>query len=384
MNIKPENSMERKNDPPLCLDEDIRELYEHAPCGYLLIQEDGLIVTANQTFLFWTDCKPEALIRKCRFQDFLTLPSKIYYETHFAPLLKMQGNVREVAFDLEVPNRPAQSVLVTSVLREYTNQQLKLYRTMVFDVTARRHYERQLLQQKRKLEQLNNEKNELLGMAAHELRSPLGVISSYSEFLEEEAGPLLSQEHNDFLSLIRSTSTYMLHLINDMLDVSRIEAGKLHLDLQLTDMHLLVEKTMNLNQRLADRKQIRTLFDSCRKRPLIRIDANKISQVLENLLINAIKFSPPKTQVSVKLNFDDAHVCLSVIDQGVGIPAEELQHIFKPFRRGQVKSTSGEPSTGLGLAIVRRIVEGHGGTVQVHSVKNQGTEFSIQLPLITD
>ncbi len=367
-------------------DDDFRELYEHAPCGYLLIQEDGLIVKANETFLGWTGYSRENLINKRRIQDFLPIPGKIYYETHFSPLLKMQEAVSEIAFELLSEGKPARPVLVTSILRQAKDQELqddkpKHYRTTIFDATARRHYELELLRQKRKLEELNDEKNELLGMAAHELRTPLGVISTYSEFLEDEASPQLSQEHRDFISLIRSTSDNMLRLINDILDVSQIDAGKLHLDLQETDFKLFVEQTVAINRRLADKKQIREVFQAATTPPKLWLDQNKIAQVLDNLLINAIKFSSPETQISISLSHDQENVILRVADQGQGIPPEDLEKIFKPFNISQIKSTHGEPSTGLGLAIVRRIVEGHGGRVTVQSQLDKGTEFRIQLPL---
>jgi len=359
---------------------DFRELYEHAPCGYLLTQEDGLILNVNETFLVWTGYERKELTQKLRFQDLLSVPGKIYYETHFAPLLKMQGSVSEIAFDLRCESRSLLPVLVTSVQRHAEGDEPKQYRTTIFDATARRHYEQELLQQKRKLERLNDEKNELLGMAAHELRTPLGVIATYSEFLEEEAGPLLNQEHSDFISLIRSTSDYMLRLINDILDVSQIEAGKLHLNLQLTDFQLLVEQTVAINRRLADRKQIRVVFTPDSVLPRLLIDQHKMAQVLDNLLINATKFSPANTQVNIKLSHDKNNVILTVADQGKGIPADDLEKIFMPFSHGQAGSTNGERSTGLGLAIVRRIVEGHGGSVTVTSQLNQGTKFKLLLP----
>lgn len=361
-------------------EDDFRELYEHAPCGYLLTQEDGLILNANATFLDWTGHARDQLVQKRRFQDLFTVPGKIYYETHFAPLLKMQGAVSEIAFDLRCENNPPIPVLVTTVRCHRSNDEPAQYRTTVFDATARRHYEERLLRKKRKLEQLNDEKNELLGMAAHELRTPLGVISTYSEFLEDEVSPQLNPEYREFISLIRSTSDYMLRLINDILDVSQIDAGKLHLDLQTTNFRTLVEQTVAINRRLADRKHIRVEFACQSDLPMLVIDQSKMAQVLDNLLINAIKFSPPDTQVSITVNQEDNAVILMVADQGQGIPAKDLEKIFIPFSHGQMKS-DGERSTGLGLAIVRRIVEGHGGTVTVKSQLDQGTEFRIELPL---
>lgn len=244
--------------------------------------------------------------------------------------------------------------------------------------------QREVVQKKVELERLNEEKNRLLGMAAHDLRNPLGVILRYAEFLTDEAGPALSDEHREFLATIAETSKFMMHLVDDLLDVSQIEAGKLHLDLQPVDLGELVRRAVTLNRLLAARKKI--ALDYCAppaEKPLL-LDARKIEQVLNNLIGNAVKFSAPGTTVRVRCKCDARGAEIAVEDRGQGIREADLSKLFQPFSRTATVPTGGEQSTGLGLAIVRRIVEGHGGQVRVESAVGRGSTFSFTLPVRSD
>jgi len=240
--------------------------------------------------------------------------------------------------------------------------------------------QRELAKKNVELEQLNALKNQFLGIAAHDLRNPLSVIMSYSEFLKEDAGAVLNDEQREFLDIIRASSRFMLNLVNNLLDVAQIEAGQLRLDLQPLDLVALIRHNIMLNRVLAAKKQIEIeLMDE--PLPLLLLDASKIEQVLNNLLSNAIKFSPPRTTIRVRVARADDQILLAVQDQGPGIPPNELDKLFKPFQRTSVKSTAGEKGTGLGLSIVKKIVEGHHGKIWVESQVGQGTTFFVALPL---
>jgi signal transduction histidine kinase len=240
--------------------------------------------------------------------------------------------------------------------------------------------QRELFRKNVELAAMNEQKNQFLGMAAHDLRSPLSAIMSYSEFLEEEAGPQLSQEHREFITTIKESSHFMLGLINDLLDVTQFESGKLKMELRAVDLLEVVRRNLALNLVLAGKKQIRVALHDGPPLPPLQLDRGKIEQVLNNLLSNAIKFSHVGTEVSVLLGREDRHAVLTITDQGQGIPEEDLHKLFKPFSRTRVRSTGGESSTGLGLSIVRRIVEGHGGSVGVKSQVGTGTSFCVRLP----
>ncbi len=241
--------------------------------------------------------------------------------------------------------------------------------------------QREVTKKNVELEKLNEEKNRFLGIAAHDLRNPLNAIQIYSEFLLDEAADALNQEQMGFVSIIHSSSRFMLQLVNDLLDVAKIESGKLELELANTDLIGLIERNLVLNNAMASKKQIRHTFDHDDHIPNIQIDAAKIEQVLNNLITNALKFSSSGSVINVNLVRTDDEVILSVKDQGQGIPANDLDKLFKPFQRTSVKTTDGEESTGLGLAIVRKIVLGHKGRVWVESEVGRGTTFYVALPL---
>ncbi len=240
--------------------------------------------------------------------------------------------------------------------------------------------QREMAKKNSDLERLNAQKNRLLGMAAHDLRNPLGIILTYAEFLETEAADALNEEQREFVTTIKETSQFMLRLVTDLLDVSAIEAGQLKLDRKPTDLVRLIRHNVTLNRVLAGKKDIAVEFDAPAAFPPLSFDAGKIEQVLNNLIGNAVKFSHRGTQVQVRLTGTPDLVTVAVEDHGQGIPAADLPKLFKPFGTASVRSTDGEQSTGLGLAIVRRIVEGHGGRIWVESEVGKGSTFSFTLP----
>lgn len=244
--------------------------------------------------------------------------------------------------------------------------------------------QRELAKKNAELEQLNQQKNHLLGMAAHDLRNPLGVITTYAEFLEDEAGAVLNEEQREFVTTIKEMSEFMLRLVTDLLDVTAIEAGQLNLDCQPADLARLIQNNVTRNGLLAAKKDIAVEFDPPAQHPKLVLDAGKIEQVLNNLIGNAVKYSHRGTRVRVNLEVTEELVTVAVADQGQGIPAADLHKLFKPFGTASVRTTAGEQSTGLGLAIVRRIVEGHGGRLWVESEVGRGSTFFFTLPVARD
>lgn len=240
--------------------------------------------------------------------------------------------------------------------------------------------QRELAKSNVELGVLNRQKNEFLGIAAHDLRNPLEVILTYSQFLLDEAEDSLRPEHLEFVRTIRSSSEFMLRLVEDLLDVTRIEAGTLELDLATVDLGGLVERNVALNRVLAGKKGTRIELRCDGGLPPLVLDEAKIEQVLNNLIGNAVKFSPPGSTVEVRVADGPEAAVISVRDQGEGLAPEEVERLFHPFQRGRARSTGGEKSTGLGLAIVKRIVEGHRGEVRVESAEGGGAIFSILLP----
>ena len=243
--------------------------------------------------------------------------------------------------------------------------------------------QRELAKKNAVLEQLDQQKNAFLGMAAHDLRNPLGVIQTYSQFLIEEAAPVLNPEQREFLSIIRSTSGFVLNMVEELLDVATIESGRLQLDHRTVDLIALVRHGVTLNGALAAPKQISisvVLADGLPDVLWLNLDTGKIEQVLNNLLTNAVKYSPAGTQVQVRLHAGAGKIIVSVKDQGQGIAPAEMDKLFKMFSTTSARTTGGESSTGLGLAIARRIIEGHQGRIWAESTIGEGSTFSFELP----
>jgi PAS domain S-box-containing protein len=230
------------------------------------------------------------------------------------------------------------------------------------------------------LERLNQLKTEFLGMAAHDLRAPIGRILSLARFLFDEVATALTEEQLGFLSDIRNSSQFTLQLIDDFLELSSIESGNFHLDLRRSDPRQLLEHNVGLNAELAQRKYIHVGLQIEGALPELSIDKAKIEQVLNNLISNAVKFSQPGTAVEVSARAQDGNVLISVRDQGPGIPEAERDKLFQSFCRTSVRSIATERSTGLGLAIARKIVEEHGGHIWVESQVGVGSTFLFTLP----
>ena len=242
---------------------------------------------------------------------------------------------------------------------------------------------RDLQKKKVELERLNELKNHFLGMAAHDLRNPLSVIMGYSEFMITDENAALKNEHLDFLNDIRYLSEFMLSLIDDLLDISALESGKLQPKYEAGFLPDLIFKVVTVNRPIAQRKEIELVFDSELPSEISLFDEHRLRQVLNNLIGNAVKFSQPRTRVIVKAtrNGDQLHV--SVSDQGPGIPEEEQSLLFQPFPNISVKSTGGEKSTGLGLAITQKVLSSMQGKAWAESVVGSGSTFHFEIPWMT-
>jgi len=222
-------------------------------------------------------------------------------------------------------------------------------------------------------------KNKFIGIAAHDLRNPVISIRGFAELLLKGNGNL-TEEQKEFISIIHTTSDNMIALLNDLLDLSQIESGKLDITKTRVSLKSLVEEKVRLHRFHAEKKRI-TIHTDLKKIPLIEIDEQRIGQAIDNLLTNALKFSPSGTNVFLNLRKEENNVVFSIRDEGPGIPADEQPLLFNEFQRLSIRPTAGESSTGLGLAITKRIIDAHGGKIEVESHVGRGSTFSLILPL---
>ena len=225
--------------------------------------------------------------------------------------------------------------------------------------------------------ELNRVKNRFLGMAAHDLRNPLTSINGMSQLMLKMSLP--EEKKHKFIETIHRVGIQMLNLVNDLLDVSVIESGRFDLRLTTGNLSRLVLERLDLVADLATNKGIELKLELADVRDGV-FDYDRIGQVIDNLLTNAIKFSETATTIIIKTHQNDSMVAVAVIDQGQGIPPAEQEAIFGSFNKSSVLPTKGEKSTGLGLSIVKKIVEAHDGAITVESTAGKGSTFTVSLP----
>lgn len=249
-------------------------------------------------------------------------------------------------------------------------------------ITLFKHVARELsiIVQKTLLAELNERRHEFLGKVVHDLKSPIAIIKGYTDLLVEELPGKLNEQQLSMLITIQNNTKKMLNLVNDLLDVSAIESGNLDIVLKDTDLGELLKNIQQTNIILAHNKSIILNLNLDSKLPKIRIDPSRMTQVMDNLISNAIKFSHANTTITISAKTSSNEIHITVEDQGQGIPYSEIPHLFEKFAKISVRPTGGEKSTGLGLSIVEQIVQAHDGHVEVESEVGQGTTFTIILP----
>ena len=232
------------------------------------------------------------------------------------------------------------------------------------------------------LRRLDATKNRFLGMVAHDLRNPIASIQMSAELLADPTTPLDDDERSEFLSDINRQAGYMVELIDDLLDVTKIESGQLDLQWESIDLGAFLDETVRRHANLAARKGTRVTLIS-QGNGFVQADHKRLRQVLDNLISNAVKFSPAGSLVEVSHSFDNGSWTVDVTDQGPGLTETDRQTLLEYFATLSAKPTGGEASTGLGMAITRRAVEAHGGQIGVESRPGEGSRFWFTIPAPT-
>ena len=233
---------------------------------------------------------------------------------------------------------------------------------------------------KEKAEEANRAKSEFLANMSHELRTPLHGILSFGRLGVSRLETAPQAKILKYFQQIVGSGEILLHLLNDLLDLSKLEAGRMELQFELTDLNQRIDAQVSAVHAIAIDKQIRVDVRQADDLPKISIDSNRIDQVIRNLLSNALKFSPEKSKVEIETQVDKTHVVIRVLDEGPGVPEEECDLIFDKFTQASsTKSNAG--GTGLGLSISRELVLQHEGSIRMKNRPTGGAEFEIRLPI---
>jgi two-component system phosphate regulon sensor histidine kinase PhoR len=233
------------------------------------------------------------------------------------------------------------------------------------------------------IQELSDLKTEFVSLVSHELRTPLTSIQGFAQTLRGEAGDRFDEATKDeFLSIIQQECNRLVVMINDLLDISRMEAGRpLSMNLRPVELPALVERVLTFQGVTTDRHTFSTEVEG--KIPPVRADRDKVEQILTNLISNAIKYSPTGGKVTVRLSAGEGSVVTSISDEGVGISPEAMGKLFQRFQRADRDVIKGIRGTGLGLYLVKGLVEAHGGSIRVESEVGTGSTFSFRLSVAT-
>ncbi len=241
--------------------------------------------------------------------------------------------------------------------------------------------ERSLFESKIAAEEANRTKSEFLANMSHELRTPLNAVIGFSQILENKTCGDLNEKQLRYTSNILEGGKHLLELINDVLDISKIEAGKMEYEPEIMDLAEVINETIMLIEPLSKRKFIDLKFNVEPENIVIYADRIKIKEIMSNLLSNSVKFTPEKGKVCINSEIVDCKLQISVSDTGIGISSKDFQRIFDPFVQADSSSHRKYGGTGLGLTLVKKYVEMHGGEICVESKVDVGSTFTLKIPL---
>jgi signal transduction histidine kinase len=224
-------------------------------------------------------------------------------------------------------------------------------------------------------------KNEFVSIVAHELRTPMTSIKGYTDLILQGAMGEVTDGQRHFLEIVRSNIERLSDLISDLLDISRIEAGRIHLNPEAIQISELVHEVCEAMTGTIHERGLTLEIDIAPTIPMVRADRNRVIQILVNLLSNAYRYTPSGGRITISAHVTDKAVQVQVADTGIGITLEDQERVFEPFYRADDEMVTKQPGTGLGLSIVRSLVEMHGGKLQLQSELGTGSTFSFTLPL---
>ncbi|MEX0868160.1 MAG: HAMP domain-containing sensor histidine kinase, partial [Nitriliruptoraceae bacterium] len=233
-----------------------------------------------------------------------------------------------------------------------------------------------------RLDALNDRKNEILAMVAHDLRNPLGSIGGFAQLLERMLGDALEPRALRLLERIGALSDQMIEIVDDLVDVQALERGNIVLDVEDVELGDVVRRTVDTYEVATAAKDLQIAVSCPDDAVHVEGDERRLLQVFDNLVSNAVKYSPAGVGATIRVTCaaDRETVTIDVADEGHGIPPDEHTRVFEAFARTSVEPTGGERSTGLGLPITRSIVAAHGGTITFDSAPGQGSTFRVTLP----
>lgn len=363
------------------------DMYNLAPVGYLVIDRNGTILEANQTFaqLLGID---RAVLPKKMLSNYIMFDDQDAFYLHRKRLFD-SGELQSLALRMLKKDGSTIWALLNQTLVE-DKDGANVCRIVVSDITKQKFVEDALTESNLRLEEALRIKAKFLATMSHELRTPLNAIIGFAEVLQDKLFGPIKRKQKHYIMGILSSGRHLLSLINDMLDISKVEAGKMELALERVKILPLCKEILSTFKRMAKKRQIalNCVVECDMDDLLVVVDRRKIMQILNNLVDNAIKFNNPGGSVSITVNktadnINSPAIQIVVEDTGIGIAEEDMAKLFLPFSQltPQTDYQKNADGTGLGLALTKHLVELHGGEIYVESELGKGSRFVVSIPV---
>lgn len=363
-------------------EEQFKIILQSVPDAYLLSDTKGYIEACNKSTEELLGYDREELMGKNISKLNLLSKDQVSKAVDLFDKILSESPISPVEFKLDHKSGEKKAVEIITVPVKIRNRALLL--VIIRDITQHKKTERELLIAKQRAEAANQAKSDFLTSISHELRTPLNAIIGFSQVLEGKHFGELNEKQFNYIKIIRESGQHLLDMINEILDLSRIESGKMKLELSQTKVSDLIENSLNMIRQKCLKHRIALSLNISKEigNKFFQFDERRLKQVMFNLLMNAAKFTPDDGAIRVKAYEKNRYLIVSVSDTGIGIPKKFQKKIFEPFYqiKGGIKGkTSG---LGLGLNLCKRIVELHQGKIWVESKgRGRGSVFSISLPL---
>lgn len=359
------------------MDATIGDLLDTAPCGFVSFGDDSRILHINTTLLQRLDYERGALIGQ-PLDRILTVGSRIFHQTHFFPLVKLHGRAQEVFILFRARDGSDIGMLCNARRRERSGVQVT--DCVLMEVQERRKFEDALVVARQAADEANKAKSTFLAVMSHELRTPLNAIGGYVQLIEMGVHGPVTDAQREALGRIDRSQRHLLRLINDVLNLARIEAGRVDYAVERVRLSDVIGNVLPMVEPQMVSKEMHYECDV----PVnleAKADREKVQQILINLLTNAVKFTARGGRLRVEGGeFSTTQLFLRVTDTGIGIAPEMLERVFEPFVQvDDSRSRFGE-GTGLGLAISRDLARGMGGDLTAQSAIGKGSTFGLTLP----
>jgi|GEM_PF-1056800 len=361
---------------------EIQDLYNNAPCGYHSIDHEARIVAINDTELQWLGYTRNEVVGKLFVYDILDEETAKSVRENFATF-KKNGSVSERRLTMRTKTGQTFPVVLNSVAVYDAEGNYVSSRSTIFDITQQQKAETALKEARQQAIESANVKEQFLANMSHEIRTPINSVIGFTNLIQKTS---MTEEQQQFVNLIQSASENLLTIINDILDISKIEAGMLRIEKNPFSLRGLCSSIETMFYHKAREKNLSfSLYIQDNIPDTLTGDAVRLTQILVNLISNAIKFTQ-KGGIAINITTlhqqqDTVQLRFSVKDSGIGIPADKLEPIFERFQQGETDTTRKYGGTGLGLSISREIARLLGGELQVRSTPGKGSTFTLFVPL---